>query len=334
MKLKSLLPSLLLPVILFTGCVIPAGRSAYSDPANWVICDYQHTNTDYDIFYIYPTLAGKASDPEMEWITDPALRKKIIAFSHAQTYDIFGKNVRVFVPYLHQLTYASIMKITARHQLTKTEWTAFQRGMEEAQAAFRYYLKHFNRGRPFILVGHCQGAMDLYYVLEHCPEITVKNGFVAAYLPGLPHISVPQIRKDFDGRIKAAQNADDVGVIAVWNTQNREATSEIMTGNWNYCINPLTWSTDLNPAGPEKHLRAYFYDYRDGSTKEKSHMIGARIDRERGALIVDLPSDSDWDAKAFMGKGIFHMNDIWFFAGNIRANAEHRVQLWKKDHKK
>ena len=83
-----------------------------------------------------------------------------------------------------------------------------------------------------------------------------------------------------------------------------------------------------------KHILAYFYDYRNGSVKTRQGMFGARVDPARGVLIVDLPSDSVWDAKGFMGKGIFHMNDVWFFAGNLRANAEHRVRLWKKEYKK
>ena len=58
-------------------------------------------------------------------------------------------------------------------------------------------------------------------------------------------------------------------------------------------------------------------------------MFGAKVDPERGVLIVDLPPNSVWDAKGFMGRGIFHMNDIWFFAGNIRENAALRVKLWK-----
>jgi len=333
MKLNIYLSCFILPVMILSGCIAQTG-SAYSDPGSWVICDSKRTDADYDVFYIYPTLAGKAPAREMEWKNDPGLREKIIAFSRAQTYDIFGKNVRVFVPYLHQLTYASIMKIAARHPLTKSEWTAFGRGMKEAKSAFLYYLKNFNRGRPFILVGHSQGAMDLYSVMEHCPEITVKNGFVAAYLPGLPHISAAQIKQDLGGRIQPAENADGCGVIAVWNTQNGEAVSNFMTGKGTYCINPLNWRTDAVPAEPDLHILAYFYDYRDGSAKKESRMFGARVDPERGALIVDLPSDSVWDAKAFMGRGVFHMNDVWFFAGNIRANAEHRVRQWKKEHKK
>ena len=319
---------------ILSGCVAETCSAPYADPGNWVIRETDKTGTDYDIFYVYPTLAGKAETPEMEWRTNPKLQKKITGFSRAQTHGIFGKKVRVFVPYVHQLTYQSVTAMMKKRPLTKAEWKPFERGMKETLAAFRYYLRHCNQGRPYILLGHSQGAMDLYYLIEHCPEIKTENGFVAAYLAGLPHGKTEQIKQDFGTRVKAAKNADDPGVVAVWNTQNAEADADRMAGKGCYCINPLNWRTDGVPAGREQHLRAFFYDYRNGSTKEKSRMFGAKVDPERGVLIVDLPSNSVWDAKGFMGKGIFHMNDVWFFAGNLRANAEHRVRLWKKEFKK
>ena len=332
--MKKTLFFLILPVLFLTGCVCSQDSSVYADGSSWVICDAQKSDAGFDVFYVYPTLAGKAKTPEMEWKNNPKLQKKIIGFSRAQTYGVFGKNVRVFSPYVHQLTYASVMNIKKKRPLTQSEWKAFERGMKETAEAFRYYLRHYNQGRPYVLLGHSQGAMDLYYLLKHCPEINVKNGFTVAYLAGLPHCSLQEISRDFGTRIKPARNADDLGVIAVWNTQNAEADAAFMAGKGTYCINPLNWRTDGAPAGREQHLGAYLYDYRTGAAKEKSRMFGARIDPARGVLIVDLPSNSVWDAKAFMGRGIFHMNDVWFFAGNIRANAEHRVQLWKKGNPK
>jgi len=330
---KTILSAVLLALLL-SGCVVFRGNDFYADRNNWVIRDERKTGAGYDVFYIYPTLAGKAKTPEMEWKNDPKLRKKITGFSKAQTYSILGKNVRAFVPYVHQLTYAAISDIMKKRSLTKAEWKYFERGMKESVAAFRYYLKHCNQGRPYILLGHSQGSMDLYYLIEHCPEIKKENGFVAAYLVGLPHAKAEGIRRDFGRRVTMAQNAGDLGVVAVWNTQNKDADASFMAGKGCYCINPLNWRTDEVPAGRDQHILAYFYDYRNGSVKTRQGMFGARVDPARGVLIVDLPSDSVWDAKGFMGKGIFHMNDVWLFAGNLRANAEHRVNLWKKEYKK
>ncbi|MBO4633180.1 MAG: DUF3089 domain-containing protein [Lentisphaeria bacterium] len=331
--MKTIIPLCLL-ILFFSGCAVAPQSDFYAERNNWVLCDSGNPDAEYDVFYIYPTLEGKAKTPEMEWLNNPDLQKKISGFTQAQTYGVLGKNIRAFAPYVHQLTYQSVWDIMSKRPLSKAEWKHFERGMKETVAAFQYYLRHYNQGRPYILLGHSQGSMDLYYLIEHCPEIKKENGFVAAYLIGLPHAKTAEIKRDFGSRVKVAQNADGLGVIAVWNTQNAEANASFMAGKGCYCINPLNWRTDSVPAGSEMHLLAYFYDYRDGSVKTQKGMFGAQVDPERGVLIVDLPSNSVWDAKGFMGKGIFHMNDVWFFAGNLRANAEHRVRLWKKEYKK
>ena len=49
------------------------------------------------------------------------------------------------------------------------------------------------------------------------------------------------------------------------------------------------------------------------------------------SIVCNVVFLSKYDAKGFMGKGVFHMNDIWFFAENIRINAEKRVNTWKKE---
>ena len=322
--LKCLLFSV---IILLTGCCGIKKEAPYSKAENWVIrdSDIPLKKTQYDIFYIYPTLVGKAEGAEMEWLNSPKVREKVKGFTEAQTRGIFGDDARVFAPYVHQATYATVMKAHAKGGLSPAEWSVFRRGMLDTVAAFRHYLAHDNHHRPYILLGHSQGAMDLYYLLRHCPEISRENGFVAAYLAGLPHVTEAKIRADFRGRIVPGMEADDVGVILAWNTQNQEATSTICAGSGEYCINPLNWRTDATPADRSLHRLARFYDYRDGSVKERSQLFSAVVSPEKGALIVDLPSNSEWDIHGFMGKGIFHANDVWFFAGNLRENAKLRV---------
>ena len=94
------------------------------------------------------------------------------------------------------------------------------------------------------------------------------------------------------------------------------------------CINPLNWRRDATPAAKEKNVEALFYDYRNGSFERIKNFCGAAVDPAKGALIVDLPAPSKYDAMGFMGLGVFHMNDIWFFAGNLRDNAVRRVLKW------
>ena len=106
-------------VLFVSGCISFQDRDFYADRDNWVIRDARETDAGYDVFYVYPTLAGKAATPEMEWKNNPKLQKKISGFAQAQTYGVFGKNVRVFSPYVHQLTYAAVMGIKKKRPLSK-----------------------------------------------------------------------------------------------------------------------------------------------------------------------------------------------------------------------
>ena len=317
-------------IILLSGCCNFKSKDIYANAENWVIRDsaIPLSKAKYDIFYVYPTLVGKADGPEMEWADNPKVCQKVKGFVEAQTHGIFGEDARIFAPYVHQLTYKAVMEVLSETSQPLIEIPQLRHGMLDTVAAFRHYLKYDNQRRPFILLGHSQGAMNLYFLLKHCHDISPQNGFVAAYLAGLPHVTETQIRNDFQGRVQAGQNATDLGVILIWNTQNREATSTIFTGFGEYCINPLNWRTDATPADRSLHRLARIYDYRDSSVKEFSHLFSAVVNPEKGALFVDLPSQSEWDANAFMGKGVFHVNDIWFYAGNLKDNAMLRVSKY------
>ena len=51
--------------------------------------------------------------------------------------------------------------------------------------------------------------------------------------------------------------------------------------------------------------------------------------KDRGAVIVSLPGDSEFDASGMMGEGVFHMNDLFFFAESVRDDMIRRAALWR-----
>jgi len=328
MKLKMMLALLLSSLWFMLGA---AGEPDYRSPENWVICEAEKPDTDYDVFYVYPTLFADKKQPLMRWNGNSKLCAKTLGFATAQT-GIFGDRARVFAPFVRQLEYGRCLEELEPNRDWRKADAIFP-GFFDTHEAFRHYLKHFNNGRPYILIGHSQGAMDIYKMMRATAAVRPERGFVAAYLPGLPRLSQEDIAADFAKRgIAPAAGAEDLGVVIVWNTQAPDVDNPRFTGNKTCCINPLNWRTDGTPADKTENVGAFFYDYRNGSTRTAPGFCGARIDTERGALLVDLPIESEYDARGFMGKGVFHMNDIWFFAGNIRRNAELRVKLWKEKH--
>ena len=311
------------------GCCAALFAVDYADKSNWVIRDdapATETQT-FDVFYVYPTLFSSRKKELMDWRA-PKLAKKTAGFVRAQTTELFQGGVRVFAPYVRQLEYSRILKITENMPIERTK---LRYGFEDTAAAFKYYLEHCNGGRPYILLGHSQGAIDLYILMKNTPEIAVERGFVAAYLAGLPRVTKARFERDFAGRgILPAADAEGLGALIVWNTQSPTAKNPYFTGPGTLCINPLNWRTDAAPAAKEENIEAYFYNYRTGEAKRVAHFCGAAVDTAKGALIVELPERSKFDARGFMGAGVFHMNDIWFFAGNLRTNALLRVENWRK----
>ncbi|MBP5531549.1 MAG: DUF3089 domain-containing protein, partial [Lentisphaeria bacterium] len=248
----------------------------YGDASNWVICEAEKPNTDYDVFYVYPTLFADKKRPRMNWRDNPKLRAKTVAFATAQT-GIFGDKARVFAPFVRQLDYTRCLsELRPGRDWRISRW--LDPGFHDTWAAFQYYLEHLNRGRPYILIGHSQGAMDIYSMMLRTREVAVERGFVAAYLPGLPRLSEEQIASD---RLTAATGETDLGVVIVWNTQAPGVDNPFFTGNKTYCINPLNWRTDATSADKTENLGAFFYDYRDGSTHTVPNFCGARVDTER-----------------------------------------------------
>lgn len=316
-------------LLLLLSLGLTAAATDYRKEENWVICDRNKADAEFDVFYVYPTLFSDREHALMQWENDPKLHAKTVGFAAAQT-GIFGARARVFAPFVRQLDYSRCTPLLSAGADWRTA-PELAPGAEDTVQAFRFYLEHFNRGRPYILLGHSQGAIDLYRMMLQVPELAAERGFVAAYLLGMPHLTQAEIAADFSGRgIAPATDARGLGVIIGWNTQAPETENPAFTGRGTYCINPLNWSTGTAAADRSANIMAFFYDYRTGQSKTVPNFCGARIDAVRGALLVDLPVNGKYDARGFMGKGVFHMNDVWFFAGNIRDNSRLRVKLWRE----
>ncbi len=100
----------------------------------------------FDCFYVYPTVSdddGSNSDLSI----DPEERS--IALYQASRYSQY---CRVYAPMYRQLTLKAINGdggVTAEAQA---------KAYGDVLSAWRYYLKHYNRGRGIVLIGHSQGA--------------------------------------------------------------------------------------------------------------------------------------------------------------------------------
>ena len=310
----------------------------YANPASWVrMGETDSVQPEFEVFYIYPTLFQNKLRPVMDHRFGRISTKAsdYIGLTFGLLTDPVHP-LKLYAPFVRQADYSTALETDFS---TDLGGTLLQYGIEDTKTAFRYFMKFFHKpGMPYILIGHSQGASDLYELLRASPEITPESGFAAAYLAGLPKKTAAEVERDFAGReIRLGTGADDTGVILTWNTVEEDAGDNIFTVPGGAVINPVNWKTDDTPADlSESQETAYYYvsEKEPAGTFKASRLDGSRADPARGALIVPLPGDSEFDASAQMGEGIFHANDIFFFASFLRENMVRRAAAWRTEYAK
>ena len=279
-------------ILTFCGC---ASTSPYDYGTNWLIRenDVPQYHSKFDLFYIgkAPDGYGDTHDIQFNW-------------TKTHTNDIFGSGVRVFAP---EIATPDVENVTD---------------------ALEYYLDHFHEpGHPFVLLAEGKAADLLYAAMQKVSGLTVKNGFIAAYLPDMKPKTAEQIADDFYwDNLKAAANADDYGVIISWiSCINNEKMDDPSLKKGIYCINPLNWKLDATPGTAKENIKAVFYmpEHKNIFWRkvEVKNFCGAVIDPEKGILNVNCPLPL-----LHVVNGKFTNNCISIFAGNIAANARKRTQ--------
>ena len=279
-------------VLLIGGC---SSGSPFEYGTNWLIRenDIPQYYSKFDLFYIgkAPAGYGDTHDIQFNW-------------SKTHTNDIFGRGVRVFAPEIKMPDVKTV------------------------RSALEYYLEKFHEpGHPFVLLAEGKAADLLYQAMRKTSGLTVKNGFIAAYLPDMQPITAAQIADDFYWeKLKAAEKADDVGVSVSWTSCiNNEQMADIPDRKTKYNINPLNWKTDNTPAAAKENIRAVFYmpEHKNIFWRkvEVKNFCGAVIDTEKGFLKVDCPLPL-----LHVINGRYTNNCISIFAGNIAANANVRTE--------
>ena len=295
----------------------------YSSPHNWVILE-NSKKCDVDVFYVLPTIFSDKNIKNMRWHDSPGLQKKARMIARQNT-GIFAEYGRIFAPYYRQAEF----KLALRElTLPPAERRFSNRGFIDVKNAFRYYLKHHNKGRPFILFGFSQGAMALLEVMKtELADPKINDRLVAAYLIGYP--AMPKTFPEYP-HLRTAQKADDTGCIISYNSQAPGNVKSLFTGSDKYyCINPVNWRTDGKLATAAQHRGSRFFDFKSGKVSDCKNFVTAQIDTKTGALIVIPQKEGKYDSRA-LGKGVFHMYDLQFFHHDLKENGRLRIQSHRK----
>ena len=299
----------------------------YAQAVHWLSIPV--VSHDVDVFYLYPTAWQKVdeSDPNICDIDNPSmLAGSASAFERSAT--AFEPFANVYAPYYRQADAAYALT------LPLPEHDALIAGIPtiDAVAAFDYYIKHFNGGRPFILAGHSQGSNVLInlltgYLKDH-PEIYQR--MIAAYVIGYP-VTADLIA--VHPHLKFAEGPDDTGVIISYNTQAPDVApgvNPVLSGLTGLVINPITWTRSETPASVDEGLGSIMPDPSTLAFEPVPQYADARVDSARGVLIATTPDEDMLYELTQHGfpRGVYHSFDYPFYFENLRANAQDRVNKY------
>jgi hypothetical protein len=306
----------------------PAGiiPTDYSLAEHWLSLPANPQKT-VDVFYLYPTCWTPDSLTNSIYCTvdNPSMLKGA-AFVYSVQATAFEPVGNIYAPFYRQLNAA-----LAQSKTEAERWElADNLPVADVFAAFDYYIRNYNHGRPFILAGHSQGSHMMLFLLSRYmkenPE--VYSRMIAAYAIGYP------LTASFlatNKHLKFAEGPDDLGVIVSFNTQSPNVMpggNIIMTDSVGMVINPVNWKRDETPAPASESLGSFMPGQGNVFVKVPA-FADARVDLTKGVLVCSsVDENALYQPASNMGLGVYHSWDFPFYYFNIRENAERRANAF------
>jgi len=169
-----------------------------------------HANAPVDCFYVYPTVSTDPT-PYSDMIADAAELNVI-----KQQFARFGSVCRRYAPMYRQVTLLGLRSVLAGTGGSLDHGLQY----DDVRDAWKYYLEHDNKGRPFVLIGHSQGSFILAELIrQEIDGKPIQARMVSAILPGTT-IAVPR-GKDVGGgfqHVPVCHSASQTGCVIVYAT--------------------------------------------------------------------------------------------------------------------
>ncbi len=307
----------------------------YSESKNWLELP-ENPDKKADLIYLYPSscndlAADTICDIDNISMIEGAKR------NYAQQATAFEPFTNIYAPYWRQVN-ALKLPMMSFEEVDNAEWSEPR---TDVYAALDYYFENLNNGKPYFFAGHSQGSRLIYMVLsEYMKEHPdYYENMIAAYCIG------DSLTKEYlkeNPHIKAAQSADDLGVVVSWNTEGpaNKGKNSLVIAPGAVAINPLNWCVDETPADAELNLGTFVPHLEDCGMDELPIKADAMIDLERGSVMVMNPAFAQCSITALPGFEVFepvfgpasyHGCDYSFFYMNIRENANARLKSWLND---
>jgi hypothetical protein len=296
-------------------------RTDYSKSEHWLSLP-SSVEKEVDVFYLYPTVFQKVDKNEPNICNiDNKIMLQYSKLALAFQASAFEKVGNIYAPYYRQADAAYTLSLPVAEQ----EKVIGGIPTVDAIAAFDYYIKNYNQGRPFILAGHSQGSNVLLYLLSEYMEKNpqVYSRMIAAYVIGY---SVTPQYLEKNSHLKFAEGPNDTGVIISYNTEavTVDGKNPVILPNA-LAINPISWSRGEKMAMATENLGSI-------ERNEKGEMVtlltyaDAQVDKKRGVVICSTTDvDKLSPGNPVFPRGVYHHYDYLFYYYNIGENAATRT---------
>jgi hypothetical protein len=193
-----------------------------------------------DCFYVYPTISR---DQDVNSDLIPSEEKAAVEVQFAR----FAGACRTFAPLYRSMTVGLITAVAAGADFKAPFATAYG----DVRSAWREYLARYNKGRPFVLIGHSQGSWMLQTLIASEIEgKPVAKQMKLAIIPGF-NVLVPQ-GKLVGGTFKSTpvcSRPGQTGCVMTW-VSYREKNAPPPGAVFGYADRPGMTVACTNPAKP------------------------------------------------------------------------------------
>jgi hypothetical protein len=193
-----------------------------------------------DCFYVYPTISR-----------DKGVNSDLLADEEKAAVEVqfarFAGTCRTFAPIYRSMTVGLIAAVAAGADYKPPFATAYG----DVRAAWREYLAKYNKGRPFVLVGHSQGSWMLQTLIaQEIEGKPIARQMKLAIIPGF-NVLVPQ-GKLVGGTFKSTpvcSRPGQTGCVMTW-VSYREKNAPPPGAVFGYAEAPGMTVACTNPARP------------------------------------------------------------------------------------
>jgi hypothetical protein len=296
-------------------------------------------NPPIDCFYVYPTVSEELT-PYADMKETPHVQRVV----HTQAARL-SSVCRVFAPIYRQATLHHLSQRLAGQKIV-TDAAPKQ----DIQAAWDYYLSHYNQGRGVVLVGHSQGTGMLQNILVNDIDgKPTQSLLIAAFLAGDSSVGVPPGAKvgGTYKHIPVCSSAAEVGCIFPWGTF--ADADPVITQNFgrprtdglkSACANPAApnggagfpelIAPNTNAASPTDPPFVEYVDQIRGACKELPAGNGFRVSALPGPHQKEIEAIFQSRQKR-EGWGL-HGLDIEMVQGNMLSVIAAESATWQKTH--